>query len=48
MRRLALCNIGNLEEYRESTLSTIPLELSALHRDLLINVTRFFRDPGIL
>ena len=44
MRRLALRNIGSLEEYREH-LTHDTAELSALHRDLLINVTRFFRDP---
>jgi two-component system CheB/CheR fusion protein len=44
MRRLALRNIGSLEEYRKQVESD-PRELGALHRDLLINVTRFFRDP---
>ncbi len=44
MRRLALCNIGSLEEYIERIRNDSE-ELNALHRDLLINVTRFFRDP---
>jgi two-component system CheB/CheR fusion protein len=44
MRRLALLNIGSLEEYREQV-ENDPRELHALHRDLLINITRFFRDP---
>jgi two-component system, chemotaxis family, CheB/CheR fusion protein len=44
LRRLALLNIASLEEYCER-LENDGLELSALHRDLLINVTRFFRDP---
>jgi two-component system CheB/CheR fusion protein len=44
MRRLALRNIGSLEEYRKQ-IESDPRELSALHRDLLINVTSFFRDP---
>jgi len=43
LRRLALHDIGSLEEYRKK-LETDPRELSALHRDLLINVTCFFRD----
>ena len=37
-------NIGSLEEYRQ-LLEKDPREVSALHRDLLINVTCFFRDP---
>jgi two-component system CheB/CheR fusion protein len=44
LRRLALHNIGSLEEYRQ-LLEKDPREVSALHRDLLINVTCFFRDP---
>ena len=46
IRRLALCNLGSLEEYRER-IENDPLELSALQRDLLIKVTRFFRDPEV-
>ncbi len=44
LRRLALHNLGSLEDYRKR-LENDPRELSALHRDLLINVTNFFRDP---
>jgi two-component system CheB/CheR fusion protein len=39
-----LHNIGSLEEYRQ-LLDNDPREVSALHRDLGINVTCFFRDP---
>jgi two-component system CheB/CheR fusion protein len=44
LRRLALRDINSLETYREQ-IENEPGELSALHRDLLISVTRFFRDP---
>jgi two-component system, chemotaxis family, CheB/CheR fusion protein len=44
LRRLALRNLGSLEEYRQFV-ENDPRELSALHRDLLISVTCFFRDP---
>jgi two-component system, chemotaxis family, CheB/CheR fusion protein len=44
VRRLALRNVSSLEEYRR-LIENDPHELSALHRDLLISVTRFFRDP---
>lgn len=44
LRRLALRNIASLKEYR-AQLENDPHELSALHRDLLISVTCFFRDP---
>ena len=44
LRRLALQNISSVEEYCKH-LEDDPRELSALHRDLLINVTCFFRDP---
>ena len=44
LRRLALHDVESLEEYRRK-IEDDPRELSALHRDLLINVTRFFRDP---
>ena len=44
MRRLALCHIGSLREYRER-IQNDPQELNALHRDFLISVTRFFREP---
>ncbi len=43
LRRLALRNIGTLAEYSER-LKNDPEELKALHRDLLISVTSFFRD----
>jgi two-component system CheB/CheR fusion protein len=44
LRRLALLNIGSMEEYRER-IENDARELSTLHQDLLINVTHFFRDP---
>ena len=44
LRRLALSNLDSLKEYAERIRNDRG-ELSALHRDLLINVTRFFRDP---
>jgi two-component system CheB/CheR fusion protein len=44
LRRVALRNFGSLEEYRVQ-LEKDPRELNALYRDLLISVTRFFRDP---
>lgn len=44
LRRLALLNIGSMEEYRER-IENDAGELSTLHQDLLINVTHFFRDP---
>ncbi|WP_321475071.1 chemotaxis protein CheB [uncultured Paludibaculum sp.] len=43
LRRLALCNIGSLQEYGER-LKNDANELVALQRDLLIGVTSFFRD----
>jgi two-component system, chemotaxis family, CheB/CheR fusion protein len=43
LRRMALQDAGSLEEYHKK-LEEDHRELSALHRDLLINVTRFFRD----
>lgn len=42
-RRLALSGTHSLAEYADR-LRQAPEELSALHRDLLINVTSFFRD----
>lgn len=42
MRRLALRNIGSLEEYR-AQIESAPDELRALHRDVLITVIRFPR-----
>jgi two-component system CheB/CheR fusion protein len=44
MRRLVLQNIASIEEYIER-LKEDPAERSSLQRDLLINVTSFFRDP---
>ena len=43
-RRLALLNVGNVDEYAQ-LLGTSADERSALQRDLLICVTSFFRDP---
>ncbi len=43
-RRMALHQIDRLESYA-AYLNTTPDEVEALFRDLLINVTRFFRDP---
>lgn len=42
-RRLAMHHIEDLDEYAER-LRRDPAELNALYRDLLIGVTRFFRD----
>ena len=44
-RRLALNHIDNLEQYVEQ-LRREPEELSSLYEDLLIGVTRFFRDEA--
>jgi len=44
LRRVALRTVGSLEEYR-AQLERDPGELHALYQDLLISVTRFFRDP---
>ena len=44
LRRVALRNVGSLEAYC-AQLEKDPGELNALYRDLLISVTRFFRDP---
>jgi two-component system CheB/CheR fusion protein len=43
-RRMALHKIENLVDYN-TFLHRDPQEVSALYRDLLINVTSFFRDP---
>lgn len=43
-RRMALHRIQNVGDYVRLC-ETDPRELAALHRDLLINVTSFFRDP---
>lgn len=44
-RRMGLHRIGSLTDY-EALLGDSAEEADALLRDLLINVTRFFRDPG--
>lgn len=44
LRRMALHNLASLEAYAD-LLRQDPTELAALHGDLLIRVTRFFRDP---
>jgi two-component system, chemotaxis family, CheB/CheR fusion protein len=43
-RRLSLLHLSSLDEYVE-LLSERPSELNDLYRDLLICVTKFFRDP---
>jgi two-component system CheB/CheR fusion protein len=45
LRRMALHQIGRLKEYAEF-LRHHPTEVEALHEDLLIKVTSFFRDPA--
>lgn len=44
-RRAELAHIGTLEEFA-SRLAQSPAELDLLYKDLLIGVTRFFRDPA--
>ncbi len=46
MRRMAVNTQESLSEYAER-LKTDPGEVNALYRDLLINVTSFFRDPEL-
>ena len=43
-RRLVLANVGTINEYCQAVLDD-PAELELLYKDLLIGVTRFFRDP---
>jgi two-component system CheB/CheR fusion protein len=43
-RRMVLHKIGRIPEYAQH-LENQPAEVEALHQDLLINVTSFFRDP---
>jgi two-component system, chemotaxis family, CheB/CheR fusion protein len=43
-RRMGLCNVERLDDY-EDHLRRNPGEVSALVKDLMINVTGFFRDP---
>lgn len=45
-RRIALLNLSSLADY-VSLLESNPDEVHALHQDLLIRVTRFFRDPDV-
>jgi two-component system CheB/CheR fusion protein len=42
-RRISMSRLGGIEEY-VAKLRTEPRELSALYEDMLIGVTRFFRD----
>jgi two-component system, chemotaxis family, CheB/CheR fusion protein len=44
-RRMSLKQIDSMPAYVE-LLRSDPAELAALHKDLLINVTSFFRDPA--
>ena len=43
-RRVELMGLGSVEEYVEQ-LETKPEEINELYKDLLIGVTKFFRDP---
>jgi two-component system CheB/CheR fusion protein len=43
-RRMALHKTTTLEDY-EALLQSNPKEVVALHQDILISVTNFFRDP---
>lgn len=45
LRRMALGSLGSLADYA-AQLKIDPVELEALYHDILINVTRFFRDAG--
>jgi two-component system CheB/CheR fusion protein len=44
LRRMALAHVDTLGEYI-AVLQRTPKEVEALHHDMLINVTSFFRDP---
>lgn len=44
LRRMALGRVENLGDYLRM-LQANPKEIEALHHDILINVTNFFRDP---
>jgi two-component system CheB/CheR fusion protein len=46
LRRMALRSQDTLSDY-EQLLTREPAEITALYRDLLINVTSFFRDPEV-
>jgi two-component system CheB/CheR fusion protein len=43
-RRMGLLNVPTVEEYADRLVSD-PAEVNLLYKDLLIGVTRFFRDP---
>ncbi len=45
-RRMGLCKVANIEGYLKFIRDNPP-ELEALHRDFLINVTNFFRNPRV-
>lgn len=44
-RRVNLLNFGSLQEYLDR-IEADPAELNELYKDLLIGVTKFFRDPA--
>jgi len=46
LRRMALHKVLDLKEY-EALLRRDPKEMDALYEDVLIHVTRFFRDPEV-
>ena len=46
LRRIGIAHLANPEDYLEA-LQRSPQEVAALGRDLLISVTRFFRDPEV-
>lgn len=46
-RRIGISQVQNTEQYLEYLRQT-PQEVAAFYKDLLISVTRFFRDGGIL
>ncbi len=45
-RRMVVHKIDDIEEYAKFVLSR-PAEIKALYQDMLINVTSFFRGPGV-
>jgi two-component system CheB/CheR fusion protein len=46
MRRMAVAGLDSVDDYARKLIGD-PIEINALYRDLLINVTSFFRDPGV-
>ncbi len=46
LRRMALAGVATLREYL-GLLHERPAEVTALHHDILIKVTQFFRDPEV-